>query len=126
MGLLTPINKNILNSILNYVKSRYIKILDTANTASGTNTATLNTIDGVVNFSSTVKAASSRGYTITNSLITSSSVINWGVIYVYNDTEIMLTGTYQPENGSATFVIYNAGDTESNTDGLKIWFKIIG
>jgi len=99
------------------------KILDSTNTASGTGTATLNSYNGVVSYSTGLSANTSAFYTITNSFVTANSIIVWSLQHTVTSTENPIPCFYQVQAGTITFKLFNSGSATAN--GLKIYFSIL-
>jgi len=99
------------------------KILNSTNTASGTGTATLNSYNGVVSYSTPISGNTSAFYTLSNSFVTTNTVIQWSLQHTITGTETPIPCFYQVQAGIITFKIFNNGAVAA--DGLKIYFTIL-
>lgn len=102
-------------------------ILDTANTASGTNSVTLNTTSGVCTFTEIVVKNSLANFTLNNNNITSNSVLDFEIKYAGSGAPVVMY--YQTTANQVTFHIANLQLTGHNADtdsDIVIWFKIVG
>lgn len=77
MGLLTSIPQNVLTSLISYFSSRFQPKLNTANTATGVTSVTINKINGVARFTQVcANAPSWTEYIIYNNLVATDSLIS--------------------------------------------------
>lgn len=128
MGLLASINKNTIQSIVNYINNKisgYTPKFNANNTASGIETVTLNESSGVLTFSKPVTSGAPSRYTLNNSLVKANSVVRWGITYDQLGDEQPFPLVYTSSDGAISFFvgIYN-GDTTGDT--FCINFEIIG
>jgi hypothetical protein len=100
-----------------------INPLNVENTASGTNSVTINEPNGVAVFSSAANGNSYTSDTVNNSLVTSANIIEWGLQYTPG-TGLPAMGSYQIGTGTITFNVYN-GSATSTDSNLIIHFRII-
>ena len=99
------------------------KILDSTNTVSGTGTATLNTYNGVVSYSTGLSANTGAFYTLSNSLVTANTVIQWSLQHTFSGNENPIACSYQVQAGTISFKLFNNGSATAS--GLKIYFTIL-
>ncbi len=98
---------------------------DASNTASGTNIVEINAISGVAVFTEIVIADMAPTlFTITNSIITIESKMNFSLEYESVGDETCQVSSYIANNGSVT--IYMNNFSGANAEGNKtISFKIL-
>lgn len=100
-----------------------INPLNVDNTASGTNSVTIDEPNGVAVFSSAANGNAYTSYTVNNDLVTSDSVVEWGLKYTPG-TGLPVAGSYQVGTGTITFRVFN-GSATSTDSNLTIHFRII-
>ena len=125
MALKTPISKDVMDSLSDYIANNIAAIFNPNNTATGATSATLNTASGVVTFTTLAALApASRAYTITNSLVTTTSTVDITVKNGNGSTGIASFNGYYTTNGSIVIFI---NDAANGTGGKPIVsFKILG
>jgi hypothetical protein len=129
MGLLTPINTNIITSLMNYINN-YVTyklssfILNTNNTVTGAQSVTLNKLNGIVTYTFAAAAASVTYYNLTNSTINSNSYIVPTIKVNAAEPAVLLLGGYFISGTTITFYVYNASVTPSGS--FKIHFQVAG
>jgi hypothetical protein len=100
------------------------KIFNDANTAIGTDTATLNTINGTVDFATPITGGVPRQYLINNNKITPSSVVLWSIQYNNLSDEQVYPLNYNIGTGIINFWVGITNGTDSETS-IKINFTIL-
>lgn len=101
-------------------------ILDSANTASGGNTVTLNTTSGIATFNISIASDSKSVLSVDNSNITTNSVIAYGLKYTGQGNPTIIS--YECLSGRINFNVANfplTSDNNNTNANLVIWFKII-
>lgn len=98
---------------------------DASNTATGTDTVEINAISGVAVFTTAVTVdIAPTLFTITNSLITTDSKMNFSLGYEAGGDETCILSSYTANNGSVTILMNNFSGTIA--EGTKtISFKIL-
>jgi len=110
-------------SVASWVTS--IKFI-TTNTASGSTSATLNTSTGLITYTGGITAFNVGSFTLTNSLITATSIINYNIIGSSGTGNGIIGGTsYKCSPNTITFFIHNP-DSANYATPFKINYTIIG
>ena len=129
MGLITAISQKIMTSIFDYIKSRYAPLIDKSNTASGTDTITLDKSSGVLEYSSSVTTGG-KNFTFNNNLVkvagssNLASIVSWSINYIPEDAERIIQGSYYiPANGQVVFFVNITGGA-STVNEVLINFRI--
>lgn len=101
------------------------RLLDTSNTASGTASATLNKVNGVVTYSQVVDSSNVyASFLLNNSFITSNSKILWSINYVQNADEIIFPCQYLVTNPG--IVLFTIGCLNGTTNSnIQITYTIL-
>jgi len=102
-------------------------VLNTANTASGNSTVTLNAMSGVCTFTQHIVKNSLATFTLNNNNITNNSVLDFEIKYSGAGAPVIMH--YSTTPNQATFHIANLQLTGHNADtdaNIVIWFKIVG
>jgi hypothetical protein len=104
-------NKNQWVQIQNWVNSKLTLKQDkfnASNTATGSTIVTINAKSGVATFTAGVeRGANFTLFIISNSLITTSSIVRVGLSYAPNDTETCQISSYECNNGSISLFMTN-------------------
>jgi uncharacterized protein YerC len=100
------------------------KIFNSSNTAIGTNTATLNTINGSITYGTPFLNDLPKAYTLINSNIDNNSIILWSVSYNPLGDEQVYPLNYSPSVGNVTFNLGIVGGIVSES-AIKINFTIL-
>lgn len=103
--------------------------LDPANTTTGAVTAAINTINGLITFTTGVNVGTQVIYQITNALFSNNTILNFSIKYtnlgtgLRNDEGLMIAG-YFMNNNVAHVHVYNGGTV--NSGGFQLYYNIIG
>lgn len=100
------------------------KVLNTSNAASGTTSATLNAINGIISYSTGANPSTLSYYTLTNSKISASSYVVPTIKVNSAEPAVLLLGGYSISGTQITFYVYNASGSTSGS--FKIHFQIAG
>jgi hypothetical protein len=100
-----------------------INPLNILNTDSGTNAVEINEPNGLAVFSQSITAGDFATFTITNSLITTSSVLQFDLKYA-GDADPLIE-FYDCSAGSVAIHLANISQTDDTNENLNISFKII-
>lgn len=123
MGLLTSIPQNVLTSLISYFSSRFQPKLNTANTATGVNSVTINAINGVARFTEACAFAPNwTDYIIYNNLVTSSTLIS---VWVQSTAGISIT-LFLSANAGVGQIVVSINDGGSGSPAPPIvMFEIL-
>jgi hypothetical protein len=103
--------------------------LDPANTTTGAVTAAINTINGLITFTTGVNVGTQVIYQITNALFSNNTILNFSIKYtnlgtgLRNDEGLMIAG-YFMNNNVAHVHVYNGGTV--NSGAFQLYYNIIG
>lgn len=123
--LKTPIPQSVFDDINNYIDNKVnLTISNPSNVATGTNTATLDTMDGVINYTTSATSGVPNVYALNNQLVTPDTLIIWSVKYESTSDEEVIPLSYNCGNG---FINFNIGmyNGTSSFYSIKIYFRII-
>ena len=122
INLQTLLPSSIAN-LFNTMYAWYLRVfMDKTQTITGATPQTLNATSGIVNFTDVISGTSGILFTLSNNNITSTSIINWGIIYT--GTGIPNACFYYPSSNSVRFVVYNLSASATNAN-ISIWYQII-
>jgi hypothetical protein len=103
--------------------------LDPANTTTGAVTAAINTINGLITFTTGVNVGTQVIYQITNALFSDNTILNFSIKYtnlgtgLRNSEGLMIAG-YFMNNNVAHVHVYNGGTV--NSGAFQLYYNIIG
>jgi len=103
--------------------------LDLANTATGATTVAINTINGLITFSTGVNVGTQVIYQITNTLFSNNTILNFSIKYtnlgtgLRNSEGLMIAGYFMNSNVAHVHV-YNGGTV--NSGAFQLYYNIIG
>ena len=103
--------------------------LDPANTTTGAVTAAINTVNGLITFSTGVNVGTQVIYQITNTLFSNNTILNFSIKYtnlgtgLRNSEGLMIAG-YFMDNNVAHVHVYNGGTV--NSGAFQLYYNIIG
>jgi hypothetical protein len=103
--------------------------LDLANTATGATTVAINTINGLITFSTGVNVGTQVIYQITNVLFSNDTILNFSIKYtnlgtgLRNSEGLMIAGYFMNSNVAHVHV-YNGGTV--NSGAFQLYYNIIG
>jgi hypothetical protein len=103
--------------------------LDPANTTTGAVTAAINTVNGLITFSTGVNVGTQVIYQITNTLFSNNTILNFSIKYtnlgtgLRNSEGLMIAG-YFMDNNVAHVHVYNGGTI--NSGAFQLYYNIIG
>jgi hypothetical protein len=120
-------NTTQLSDLTDYFSSSYVSRLNGNNTASGTNSATINGNSGVIQYSQAISANTFRAFDFTNSSITSSSIIFFSIKSNSAGTGgsgLPYVQSYSIAGTTVTVVIGNS-DSVPTTDPIFLNFLIV-
>jgi hypothetical protein len=100
------------------------KIFNDANIVTGTDTATLNTINGTIDFSTPIAGGLPKQYTLNNNKITTSSVVLWSIQYNNLSDEQVYPLNYNLGSNIINFWVGITNGTDSETS-IRINFTIL-
>lgn len=100
------------------------RTLNIASNISGLTSATLNTINGIITYSSGAASSTVSYYTMSNSYINSLSYIVPTIKVNPGESAVLLFGGYSISGSTVTFYVYNASAFTSSD--FKIHFQIVG
>jgi hypothetical protein len=124
MILKNIIPTTVLASLVTYISNLFVPKFISTNTASGTDTVTLNTKSGIATFAVIVSTKTIQKLTLANSYITTSSFVSLEMLCadVCAGAPIITYGVLR--SGEMDIYIYNASDADSTDRDLQIWFSI--
>jgi uncharacterized protein YerC len=101
------------------------RLYDSANTTTGVASATLNKINGTIQYSSQFSDALPKTYTLLNSLVTSTTKLVWSIKYTDQlGDEVVYPLAYQTSTGSILFYVGIVNGTASGTP-IEISYTIL-
>jgi len=116
------------NPVVDYVNNQAGVNAGTVTQTAGalTNAVTLNSVAGVITTSATsLAAATAASFTLTNSYITTSSIVVATVTQGGAAGSLPVVASIVPSNGSAVITLYNmSAATATGTNALKISFIV--
>lgn len=125
MILKNIIPTSILTNIRTYVSNLFVQKVDNTNTATGTNSVSIEGKSGVANFTDTVTQGSPLEAVITNSYFEVNSVVITTLEYPIANTGVPIIAHVDLSTaGQMTIVIENLSVSITSTD-LKVGFMIV-
>lgn len=110
-----------------YANLLYNPSLDVTNTATGTNEVTINRSTGLCVFTQVISGGGRAIFRLNNNLLTSSSVVEWGIIYDgANLVGFPTPRFYYYDSNEGNFDVVNGSVGDDTNGDINIWFKIIG
>ncbi len=117
----TAVITSLINTLTGIIES-YIGI-NALNTDTGANSATINEKSGLAVFTDTITSGTVKTFTIYNSLITTSSLLSFGLQYNGTLTAAPVQFSYYPIGGAVSVYVKNVGSTTTDAN-IKIQFKL--
>lgn len=111
------------NWISNQVSIQSVVLIDTSNTGTGTDSCTIDGTSGIATFTDFITAGTTTSFTITNSSITTSSCLLFGLQYTGNGSPAILS--YARTTGSCTIAIKNTHASASTNANLVVHFQLV-
>ncbi len=122
-----PLNslKTYYDSVITALATAFAATLfNKSNVASGTTPVILNKTSGIVTFTDSIAGTTKATLVVTNSLITTSSVITYSLSYDTANDGYPVIASYFPYNGSVAFQLYNL-DALSTRSNIVINYQIV-
>lgn len=119
-SLVTAITPGIVATTM----ADYILKSDNNNTASGTDTVTINGKSGIIEYSTTISGSASRAYTFTNTSVDNQSIIIFSINYTKVVKGLPYIQSYKISGSTVTINIANS-DTSATDANLFLNFLIV-
>ena len=121
---LTDYFTTLVASIVSSTMGNYILKGDNNNTASGTDTVTINGKSGIIEYSTTISGSASRAYTFTNTSVDNQSIIMFSINYTKVAKGLPYIQSYKISGTTVTINIANS-DTSATDANIFLNFLII-
>ena len=114
----------IIQTLVNNLQAWFQNVkFNKLNTITGATPQILATTTGTVVFTDTINATTQALLVLNNTLITATSVVQWGIIYS-GGTGRPSQSYCIPTSNSIIFVVYNSAAQNTNAN-ISIWYIII-